>query len=135
MGLGPGRVVIAEACVGGRLSTPEPSAYLEAYLTRVGFSTSEIAHMRAGSVMNVENFPGYAEFLTVIPYPGSAQRFYLVHSVRARIDSPALVRGHAAGEDQARDAQRVERGLDAHQEALVGTERELTCRRGEAKGG
>jgi hypothetical protein len=51
MGLGLGSVVLAATCVSGRLSAPEPSAYVEAYLTRVGFSTSEIAQMRAGSVI------------------------------------------------------------------------------------
>jgi hypothetical protein len=45
------RVVLAAACVSGGLSAPEPSAYVEAYLTRVGFSTSEIPQMRAGSVV------------------------------------------------------------------------------------
>lgn len=51
MGLGLGSVVLAAACVSGRLSAPEPSTNLEAYLARVGFSTSEIAQMRAGSVI------------------------------------------------------------------------------------
>ncbi len=51
MGLGLGRIVLAAACASGGLSSPEPSAYVEAYLTEVGFSASEIGQMRAGSVI------------------------------------------------------------------------------------
>jgi hypothetical protein len=42
-------------------------------------------------------FSAYAEFLTVVPYPGSAESFYLVHSVRARIDRPRWFGGMLLG--------------------------------------
>lgn len=51
MGLGLGKVVLAAAYLSGTLSAPKPSAYLEAYLIGVGFSSSEIAQTRAGSVI------------------------------------------------------------------------------------
>jgi hypothetical protein len=51
MGLGLGRVVLAAACVSSWLLAPERSVSVEAHLTRAGFSTSEIAQMRAGSVI------------------------------------------------------------------------------------
>ncbi len=38
-------------------------------------------------------FLAYAEFLSLLPVPGSARGFYLVRSIRARIDPPRWFRG------------------------------------------
>jgi hypothetical protein len=51
MGLGPGSVALAAACVSASVWASEPSSDLETYLISVGFSTAEIAQMRAGSAI------------------------------------------------------------------------------------
>lgn len=51
MGLVLGRLALAVACVSTRVFASEPSGDVETYLLEEGFSTSEIAQMRAGSVI------------------------------------------------------------------------------------
>jgi hypothetical protein len=68
-------------------------------------------------------FPGYAEFQSVIPSSGSANGFYLVHSVRARIDRPRWFGGRLLGKIKremrsalSRDLMRIKRRLEARSE-------------------
>jgi hypothetical protein len=63
-------------------------------------------------------FRAYAEFLILIPCPGTGTGFYLVRSVRARIDPPHLFRGILLG--------RIKRGMrSALKEDLERTRRRL----------
>ena len=127
MGLGPGSVALAAACVSASAWASEPSSDLETYLISVEFSTAEIARMRAGSaIARVLPQPDDdAAFVIGVARidaedPGSAKSFYVVRSVRARIDRPRWFGGMALGKIKremrgalTRELMRTKRRLEA----------------------